>query len=107
MNNWTNAVTLVSITPGTDSAGFKTETLTKLEHVPATFKSITRAEEEHAKTMGYTANLSVEILKSNYSNQSLLIDEDTGKKYEIKRTYDITPEKVELTCSDLSRKTNG
>lgn len=104
MNNWINAITLVSKTSTKDSDGFPVDVETKVEHIPANFKSVSRAEEQHSNALGYKADLIVEMMLSSYSNEDSLIDENTGKRYAVKRTYVTTSELIELTCSDLSRK---
>jgi len=104
MNNWVDAVTLVSITSTKDSDGFDVDVEHKVEHIVANFKSVSRAEELHSNSLGYKADLMVEMMLVNYSNESILIDEKSGKRYAIKRTYVKSPELIELTCSDLSRK---
>jgi len=106
MNNWINAIYLVSYTSTKDSDGFPVEVENKTDEIPANFKSVTRAEEEHSKIMGYNAELVVEILKCNYDNQPVLIDSYTDKKYAIRRTYDVSSEVIQLTCSDIVKK-NG
>lgn len=104
MNNWTDAITLISYTSTKDSDGFDVDVENHVEHIPAQFKSVTRKEEEHSNLLGYRADLIVEIMKCNFSNEETLMDESTGKKYKIQRTYSKNPETIELTCSDLSRK---
>lgn len=104
MNNWKDAIVLVSYTSTKDSDGFQVDVETRTEPIPANFKSVTRAEEEHSKIMGYNAELIVELMKCNYSGQPVLIDCETNKTYEIKRTYDTTSELIELTCSTVSKK---
>lgn len=106
MNNWKDAIYLVSITSSKDSDGFDVEVENKTELIPANFKSVTRSEEEHSKIMGYNASLIVEIMLCNYNNETLLIDGATNKKYTIERSYSPSSELIELTCSDVSRK-NG
>lgn len=106
MNNWVDAIKLVSITSTKDSDGFKVEVETETEMIPANFKSVTRAEEEHSKAMGYTAELVVEIMTCNYHNQPLLINCKNNKKYTIQRTFEISSEVIQLTCSDVKKK-NG
>lgn len=106
MNNWKDAIYLVSYTTTKDSDGFPVVVMNKSEQIPANFKSVTRAEEEHSKIMGYTAELIVEIMLCNYSGQEELIDCCSNKKYAIKRTFEETSEVIQLTCSDVSRK-NG
>ena len=104
MNNWTDAITLISYTSTKDSDGFDVDVENRVEHIPANFKSVTRKEEEHSNLLGYKADLIVELMKCNYSNQKTLMDESNGKKYSIQRTYSKNSELIELTCSDLSRK---
>ena len=100
-NNWVNAITLVSYTGTKDSDGFEVPVETMVEHIPAKFKSATRKDEEHSNKLGYTADLIVEMMTCNYSNQETLIDEATNKRYAIKRAYEKSPEIIELTCSDV------
>lgn len=106
MNNWKDAIFLVSYTSTKDADGFYVGVEDKSEEIPANFKSVTRAEEEHSKKMGYKAKLIVEVMKCNYDNQEVLIDSSTNKKYSIQRSYEISSEILELTCSDISKKNN-
>ncbi len=106
MRNWVDAIKLVSLTSTKDSDGFEVEVETETDKIPANFKSVTRAEEEHSKIMGYNAELVVEILSCNYNNQPLLINCKNNKKYAIQRTFEVTSEVIQLTCSDVSKK-NG
>ncbi len=106
MRNWVDAIKLVSLTSTKDSDGFEVEVETETDKIPANFKSVTRAEEEHSKIMGYNAELVVEILSCNYNKEPLLISCKDNKKYAIKRTFEVSSEIIELTCSDVSKK-NG
>ena len=105
MNNWKDAIVLVSYTSTKNSNGFPVEVETRTKPIPANFKSVTRAEEEHSKIMGYTAELVVEIMLCNYDKKyTHLLDYSNNKLYEIKRTFEVSSEVIELTCSDVSRK---
>lgn len=105
MNNWKDVIVLVSYTSTKNSNGFPVEVESRTEPIPANFISVTRAEEEHSKIMGYTAELVVELMKCNYDSQyTVLIDDVTKKQYEIKRVYEKSSELIQLTCSDVSRK---
>lgn len=106
MNNWTDSIYLVSYDKTKDSDGFSTLEEKRSVEIPANFKRITRAEEEHSKIMGYTANLVVELMKVNYNHEPDLIDVRTSRKYAIRRAYESSSEIIQLTCSDISRK-NG
>lgn len=101
MNNWNKSIMLVRYSETKDTDGFVIPSGIKSKPIPANFKQITRAVEEHSKKMGYTANLVVEIMECNYNNQSYLIDVETSTKYEIKRAFKTTSEVIELTCSDV------
>ena len=104
MNNWSDSITLVSYDTTKDKDGFENRIPVLIEHVPANFKSVTRKEEEHANNLKYKADVVIEIMKANYSDQETLIDEKNGKTYAIKRTYAKTSELLEMTCSDLTKR---
>lgn len=83
----------------TDDDGFDKKTPIYIEGIPANFKSTTRADETLANQVGYTADVIIETMACNYSNQSELVDEKDGKTYEIKRTHEVYgKETIELTC---------
>lgn len=107
-NNWNHSISLVSYDVITDDEGFDNTIEKKREHIPANFKSITRKEEEHSKLLGYNADLIIEIMSANFLNEETLIDEDSNKKYAIKRVFSRTSEVLELTVSDITkRQENG
>lgn len=107
-NNWNHSISLVSYNVIVDDEGFDTAIENKREHIPANFKSVTRKEEEHSSLLGYNADLIVEIMSANFLNEETLIDEDTNKRYAIKRVFFKTPEIIELTVSDITkRQENG
>ena len=107
-SNWNHAITLISYDEKYDDEGFKIVLEKKVEHIPANFKSVTRAEEEHSKILGYSADLIIEVLSSNFNNQETIVDEDTKKKYAIKRIFFKTSEIIELIVSDITkRQENG
>lgn len=103
MNNWTDTVKLITILKEKDSAGFKANKKEEGLEIIVNFIGVTRKEEEHANQLGYTADLSLEIMTANYENQELLKDVITGKEYRIKRVYPKSSEILILTCSDLSK----
>ena len=107
-SNWNHAISLISYINTIDDDGFKKVTEKITEHIPSNFKSVTRAEEEHSKILGYNADLIIQIMACNFSNEETIIDEDTGKKYAIKRIFYKTSEIIELTVSDITkRQDNG
>ena len=104
MNNWKDSVFLLSYIKTKDKDGISIEEAIKSQEIPANFINVTRQEEQHSKIMGYTASLVVEIMLCNYDNQEYLIDPSTNKKYLIKRSYSVSSEVIQLTCSDISKK---
>lgn len=104
--NWNHAITLISYTNTKDKDGFDIITENKSKPIPASFESVTRAEEEHSKKLGYNADMVIEIMAINYNNEETLIDEDTKKRYAIKRVFFTTSEKLKLTVTDLTKRGN-
>ncbi len=103
-SNWNHAISLISYKKSKDKEGFDiTEEVTS-DPIPANFKSVTRTEEEHSKNLGYNADLMIEIMAIDFSNQETLIDIDTNKRYAIKRSYAISSEILELTVTDLTKR---
>ena len=103
-SNWNHAISLISYSKTKDKDGFEITQEKTSDPIPANFKSVTRAEEEHSKNLGYNADLIVEIMAIDYHEESTLLDVDTNKKYAIKRTYAITAELLRLTVTDLTKR---
>ena len=107
-SNWNHAITLISYNKTIDDEGFENVVEDRVENIPANFKSVTRAEEEHSKILGYNADLIIEILSCNFNNQVTVMDEDTNKKYAIKRVFFLNSEIIQLTVTDVTkRQENG
>lgn len=106
-SNWNHAISLISYKKAKDIEGFEMMQEKVSNPIPANFKSVTRAEEEHSKNLGYNADLMVEIMAIDYNNQETLLDVDTNKKYAIKRVYAISSEKLQLTVTDLTKRQNN
>lgn len=104
MNNWKNSIFLLSYKKTKDKDGISIEEEIKSQEIPANFINVSRQEEQHSKIMGYTASLVVEIMSCNYDGQEYLVDSCTTKKYLIKRSYSVSSEVIQLTCSDISKK---
>ena len=103
-SNWNHAISLISYKKAKDNDGFYDTEEFKSDPIPANFKSVTRAEEEHSKNLGYNADLMIEIMAVDYDDQETLIDADTNKRYAIKRSYAISSEILELTVTDLTKR---
>lgn len=85
---WNKSIKLVTrVIIKTDEEGFDTESEQFLENIPANFTDTTRNDELIANQSGYTASQNIEIKRCNYNGEQYLYDEETGDKYEIKRTY--------------------
>lgn len=106
-SNWNHSISLVKYNSTVDNDGFDELAEIKREHIPANFKSVTRKEEEHSKLLGYSADLIVEIMSANFLNEETLIDEDTKKRYAIKRVFFPNSETIELTVSDVTKRQNN
>ena len=105
-SNWNHAISLISYIKAKD--GFEVTNEIVSDPIFANFKSVTRAEEEHSKKLGYNADLIIEIMAVDYNNEETLKDIDTQKKYAIKRTFAISSEILQLTATDLTkRQENG
>lgn len=104
---WNKSIKLVAMVQGEeDPEGFAQETERLTEGIPANFTDTTRNDETIAKQMGYTADQNVEILRCNYQGERYLYDEETGEKYEVKRTYQKDKGmNIVLTCE--RRKSGG
>lgn len=86
---WNKSVKLVTGTERQrDADGFMTEEKENyLEQIPANFTDTTRNDELLGNQMGYTANQNIEIAACNYHGEKILYDEETGNRYEVKRTH--------------------
>lgn len=85
---WNKSVKLVTgIDTETDEDGFDTVKEKFLEGIPADFKDLTRSDDVVANQLGYSADQNIEIASCNYNGEKFLYDEETGEKYEVKRTF--------------------
>ena len=103
-SNWNHVISLISYSKAKDKDGFEIMQEKISDPIPAEFESVTRAEEEHSKQLGYNADLMVKIMAIDYNGESTLLDVDTNKKYAIKRTYAISSELLQLTVTDLTKR---
>ena len=105
---WKNSINLpLAVSVETDDDGFETLMKTAyIEHVPASFKDLTRSDSEIAAQLGFDASLNVDILACNYDGQRYLIDEETGTKYYVQRTFRKDKSNV-ITLTVGRRERNG
>lgn len=107
---WNKSISLpVKKMGGTNKNGFPVDVAYEyLGNIPANFIDTSRDDELLAKQKGYTADQNVEIMACNYSGQSFLIDESTGQRYEIRRTYGKDKSMtIILTCEKRERGKDG
>lgn len=105
---WNKFVTLTGESEsGQDADGFPIPPAPKLtENVLASFKSVRGNEFYTANAQGIMADIIVVINAVNYAGERKLMDEETGKKYEVIRTYEVG-QNIELTVTDLGVERNG
>lgn len=105
---WNKFVTLIGdVAGGQDEQGFPIPpTLKKTENVLASFKSVRGNEFYTANAQGIMADIVVVINAINYGGEKELMDEETGKEYEVIRTYEVG-QNIELTVTDLGVDSDG
>lgn len=88
----------------TDADGFDMVKERFLEGIPADFKDLTRSDDLMANQLGYSADQNIEIAACNYNGEKFLYDEETGEKYEVKRTFQKDKKmNIVLTCERRER----
>lgn len=104
---WNKSITLMhQKEAGEDPDGFVQMEYVCMEHIPACFQDITRNDQLLAKQSGYEVDQNVEIMACNYQKETLLMDEETGAIYEIKRTFRPSgSSRLILTCQLTERGT--
>lgn len=103
---WNKSIKLVTrVETITNENGFNIKTEKEyLEGIPANFTDTTRNDEIVANQTGYTADQNIEILECNYNGEQFLYDEETGDKYEVKRTHRKDKSmNIVLTCERRER----
>lgn len=102
---WNKSVKLVvEEIENADLDGFSEIREIYLEGIPANFTDTTRSDEIQANQTGYTADQNIEILKCNFHGEKYLYDEETGEKYEVKRTFHKDKSmSIVLTCERRER----
>jgi len=93
-------VSLVGVAQVKDADGFPAETETKLEHVPAAYKSVYGNDFFASNAQGIKADIVVVIAAVNYSGETKLIDESNSHAFKVIRTYQDGLD-LELTVTDL------
>ncbi len=100
---WDHEVTLLILKDDEDDAGYPIEAGIEQENtVLANVLSVGRSEHFASQRNGIKTDEIFEIHTIEYSNEKKLKHE--GKIYNIKRTYEVSEDFIELYCSDISAK---
>ena len=93
-------VALVGVTQGKDADGFPAEVETKLEHVPAAYKSVYGNDFFASNAQRIKSDEVVVIAAVNYSGETKLIDEANSHVFKVVRKFQ-DGLNLELTVTDL------
>lgn len=99
-----DVVTLICGKTVKDAEGYPTLSIISESEVFADVSSVKRQQKDSAYRRGYNATLTVRIQKSEYQGEQFLRFE--SKCFEIKESYSLNEDAIELTCSDM-RCLNG
>jgi hypothetical protein len=99
-----NVVTLICGKTVKDAEGYPTLSIISESEVFADVSSVKRQQKDSAYRRGYDATLTVKVQKAEYRGEQFLRFE--SKCYEIKESYSLNEDAIELTCSDM-RYLNG
>ena len=99
-----NVVTLICGKTVKDAEGYPTLSIISESEVFADVSSVKRQQKDSAYRRGYDATLTVKVQKAEYRGEQFLRFE--SKCYEIKESYSLNDDAIELTCSDM-RYLNG
>lgn len=94
-------ITLIAEETRQDEDGYRytSETLSK---VYAKKKSVRRSEFYKALNSGVICTAEFEVFLHDYNNERLV--EYNGRRYKIERTYSTSPDRINLTCSEVKRQ---
>lgn len=81
-----------------DGEGYNALSIKSQNDIFAEVKSPKRAQRDSALRHDYVATLTVIVNSDEYLQENFL--EFNGKRYEIKESYKLNSDEIELTCSD-------
>ncbi len=85
---WNGSIVLMrTIQTGQNTNGFPQSKYEYSEEIPADISDTTRTDEVVGEQLGYSADITVEIVACNYAGESTFKDVGTGIVYDVKRTY--------------------
>lgn len=82
-----------------DAEGYPTLSIISEAESFAEVSSVKRQQKDSAYRRGYDATLTVRIQKAEYQGEQFLKFE--SKCFEIKESYSLNEDAIELTCSDM------
>lgn len=94
-----NVVTLICGKTVKDAEGYPTLSIISESEVFADVSSVKRQQKDSAYRRGYDATLTVKVQKVEYRDEQFLRFE--SKCFEIKESYSLNEDAIELTCSDM------
>lgn len=85
---WNGSIVLMkTIQTGQNTNGFPQSKYECSEEISADISDTTRTDEVVGEQLGYSADITVEIVACNYAGESTFKDVGTGIVYDVKRTY--------------------
>ena len=85
---WNGSIVLMrTIQTGQNTNGFPQSKYEYSEEIPADISDTTRTDGVVGEQLGYSADITVEIVACNYAGESTFKDVGTGIVYDVKRTY--------------------
>lgn len=99
MTQMNDIVTLIDGRISKDAEGYPTLSVASESLIFADVSSVKRQQKDSAHRRGYEATLTVSIQRSEYQGEQFLKLEN--KYFEIKESYNLNEDIVELTCSDM------
>ena len=94
-----DVVTLIEGKLSKDAEGYPTLSIVSETETFAEVSSVKRQQKDSAYRRGYDATLTVKVQKAEYRGEQFLRFE--SKCFEIKESYSLNEDAIELTCSDM------
>lgn len=107
MADWAAELTLIKETEPTENRvnenGFAVQPAESRRPVFANKKSVGYSEYYKSQQTGKVAEAKYEVKKADYEGENIVEDE-TGKRFFVLKTYDVVDDAIELTLTDLRHK---
>lgn len=111
MAEWVDEITLVKETEPTDdsrvdSGGFPAQKEEEKRTVFCNMKSVGYSEYFKSQQTGKEVKAKCEVHKADYEGEDT-VEDMSGKRFFVLKTYDIDDDTIELTLTDLRHKDKG